>query len=925
MCIFFLGVEDFSTKIQEYENLFVYCPMCHNISVTPLYEKKFITICFVPLIPYSWGKVMQCYICSWSQSYDVYRYLSILLKLSLKYFMKILSQKFTQLQLNFNFLYSKYCLFYNRYLSMSLKHGKGKSVAHNESESVYNPLENACYTFDNGLRRVVPYFFNYKTFAKERWKGRTIYDVFSTEFRDRTPQYYEQKIKDGHVIINGRVATFEQIIKSGDVIEHLSHRHEPPVVDKKIDIIYQDDDIVVINKPPGIPVHPAGRYRHNSITHIMMAEMGFLSLAPCNRLDRLASGLMILARNVRVADEMRKKLHDRRILKEYICKVHGMFPEDEVVCVEPLLTVSPKLGLNRVHPNGKFSKSIFRRLSYDGENSIVHCQPLTGRTHQLRVHLQWLGNPIVNDPIYANVKVWGSDMGKNGAPALNNDELISSLTKMGKTEAAFWYTDKIKEAEERRKLGSGELLTGNVCDVCQAPLYSDPSQNELKIYLHAWKYKSDDGSWCFETELPDYYLLRYSNVKFNMHKNVKWYYNKMADTVPLFRFSHSLRNLSHKYVSIGSYVNINLENDFNDESPNTLFSFLTKTRKDFLKKTSINFAFILLWFIFSITLSLYNKWMFSEKYFNFKFPLFSGCIHILVEFCVSIIIMKLFPQFEPESKSFEMKDHLTKIIPCGMATSLEIGLSNISLRTITLSFYTMCKSSSLGFVLLFAFMFGLEKMSMSLVIVVVIITVGVIMMALTQTEFVFEGFFMVIIASALGGFKWTILQLLSMSNSTSFNPFSFIYILSPSIFFTLMFMSLLVEGLMNIIYSSFWDYGINAVIILVFPGVIAFCMIASEFWLIKRTSVLTLPVAGICKEVITMGASFIFFKDHFTLINIIGFVITIIGIILYNVLKYYALKEKELSQKFNNNTMHLTNANNFFPLKSHNDIEDSLK
>ncbi|CCJ28274.1 unnamed protein product, partial [Pneumocystis jirovecii] len=239
-------------------------------------------------------------------------------------------------------------------------------------------------------------------------------------------------------MVNGHVATFEQIIKDGDVIEHLSHRHEPPVTHKNIDIIYQDDDIVVINKPSGIPVHPAGRYRHNSITHIMMAEMA------CNRLDRLTSGLMILARNVRIADEMRKKMYDRRILKEYICKVHG--------------------------------------------------QPLTGRTHQLRVHLQWLGNPILNDPIYANMKIWGSDMGKKGSFMLNDDELISSLTKMGKTETASWYMDEIEEAEKRRESRLGELLTGEVCNICQAPLYSDPSQNDLKIYLHAWKYKSDDNS-----------------------------------------------------------------------------------------------------------------------------------------------------------------------------------------------------------------------------------------------------------------------------------------------------------------------------------------------------------------------------------------------------------------------------------------------
>ncbi|KAG5440742.1 hypothetical protein PCK2_000178 [Pneumocystis canis] len=70
MCFFFIGFEDFSTSIQGYEDLAVYCPICHNISVIPLHEKKMITICCIPLIPYSWGKVIRCHICSWFQSID---------------------------------------------------------------------------------------------------------------------------------------------------------------------------------------------------------------------------------------------------------------------------------------------------------------------------------------------------------------------------------------------------------------------------------------------------------------------------------------------------------------------------------------------------------------------------------------------------------------------------------------------------------------------------------------------------------------------------------------------------------------------------------------------------------------------------------------------------------------------------------------
>ncbi|KTW30170.1 hypothetical protein T552_00647 [Pneumocystis carinii B80] len=397
----------------------------------------------------------------------------------------------------------------------------------------------------------------------------------------------------------------------------------------------------------------------------------------------------------------------------------------------------------------------------------------------------------------------------------------------------------------------------------------------------------------------------------------------MTDNTPLLNPLTSSSTTSRQYIETELNTNENLENNLNDEVSNK--PFLDKFDKNIAKNVSINIVFISSWFFFSILLSLYNKWLFSDKHLNFTFPLFAGSIHIVIEYFFSIIIMKLFPQFQPPSNSFEMKDYLTKIIPCGVATSLEIGFSNASLKTISLSLYTMCKSSSLGFVLLFSFIFGLEKVRISLIIVIVIMMIGVVMMASAQTEFIFQGFLMVIAASIFGGLKWSLVQILYADNSVAFNPISFIYFLSPSIFFSLVIFSLLIEGLKDIVYTSFWDYGVNSLVILIFPGIIAFAMIVSEYWLIKRTSIITLSVAGICKEVITMGASAIIFKDHLELINILGFIVTIIGIILYNIMKYYALKEELLSQKLDCKTVPLVTKSRSPTRVSLQDTENLVK
>merc|ERR1711939_208152 len=136
----------------------------------------------------------------------------------------------------------------------------------------------------------------------------------------------------------------------------------------------------------------------------------------------------------------------------------------DVICEEPILQISPKLGLNRVRASGKSAKTVFKRLAFyppklseSGEPqgagySIVRCLPLTGRTHQLRVHLQFLGHPISNDPIYCNQKVFGPSLGK-GSEDGHNEDIISRLSRMGKDEVAeaVAYHDEMVDNYHKRK------------------------------------------------------------------------------------------------------------------------------------------------------------------------------------------------------------------------------------------------------------------------------------------------------------------------------------------------------------------------------------------------------------------------------------------------------------------------------------------
>lgn len=322
------------------------------------------------------------------------------------------------------------------------------------------------------------------------------------------------------------------------------------------------------------------------------------------------------------------------------------------------------------------------------------------------------------------------------------------------------------------------------------------------------------------------------------------------------------------------------------------------------RKILINLALIASWFFFSTLMNLYNSWLFSKKRTNFSYPLFTTSIHMVVQFALSSLFMffcrrnrKVVPRRRNGKRARpNMQDYMGKVMPCALATALDIGLSNLSLQTITLTFYTMCKSSNLAFVLLFAVIFGLEKLRLSLIGIITLITVGVIMMVAAETEFVLEGAIEVLTASAMGGLRWALMQMLLKRKKMGMsNPIATTFWLSPLMGVFMISGSLLIENWKKLFTSPFFSdapSSFHTIGLLVLPGFIVFCMNLCEFSLIQRTSVITLSVAGIFKEILTIMISSTVFGDELTPINVTGLCIAILGIILYNYYKYHLLVQK---------------------------------
>jgi len=350
------------------------------------------------------------------------------------------------------------------------------------------------------MRHVMPYDYQFPTYTKGRWIGREILEVFSAEFQAYTKEYYEKAITEGRITVGGGKVSCEYRLKNGDHIVHTTVRREPPVDGAPIEVISMTDDLVVVNKPSSIPAHPCGAYRYNSLPFILAKENNLCDLHTMHRLDRLTSGVVILARTKAASEEFTKQMTACELQKEYLARVKGDFPAEGAECHGPIACKNIKVGVYAVDdkdPKAKEASTFFELLHRlkDG-TSVVKCRPKTGRTHQIRVHLMHLGFPIANDGCY------GGDQNFPGTRTLPHDDEQPCEQVPRDTVEAAGNSTTVAE-------GSAPAATKD-SPAKQAPGKEDGAHawqeraHAMEIWLHAHRYKSP--SWEHVAELPQWAL-----------------------------------------------------------------------------------------------------------------------------------------------------------------------------------------------------------------------------------------------------------------------------------------------------------------------------------------------------------------------------------------------------------------------------------
>jgi 23S rRNA pseudouridine1911/1915/1917 synthase len=230
---------------------------------------------------------------------------------------------------------------------------------------------------------------------------------------ERSRSQIQRLIKDGHVRVSGREAKANQPVKTGqqiaiDIPEPIDARPQPEAL--PLPIIYQDRDVIVVDKPAGMVVHPAAGHASGTLVNALLHHVDDLSgiggerrPGIVHRLDRGTSGLMVVAKHDAAHEELARQFHDREIEKEYVALVWGV--------VQAGRRIDEPIGRD---PTNRKKMSARARRSREAVTRIVRAEHLkaltlaqvaihTGRTHQIRVHLSAIGHPIVGDPLYGGL------------------------------------------------------------------------------------------------------------------------------------------------------------------------------------------------------------------------------------------------------------------------------------------------------------------------------------------------------------------------------------------------------------------------------------------------------------------------------------------------------------------------------------------
>lgn len=237
--------------------------------------------------------------------------------------------------------------------------------------------------------------------------------VCSEIFSDYSRSQIKKLLDGGNITVNGKTEKAKYKVKSGDLIrleEPETKTLELRPENIPLDIVYEDDDVIVINKPQGMVVHPAPGHDEHTLVNALLYHCplstinGTFRPGIVHRIDKDTSGLLMVAKNDKAHRSLAKQLKDKTNIREYVALVHGRIAEDEGTINAPIGRSLKDRKKQAVVKDGRNAVTHFEVLKRYRDYTLVKCILETGRTHQIRVHMKYICHPLVGDPLYGPKK-----------------------------------------------------------------------------------------------------------------------------------------------------------------------------------------------------------------------------------------------------------------------------------------------------------------------------------------------------------------------------------------------------------------------------------------------------------------------------------------------------------------------------------------
>ncbi|TVQ06198.1 MAG: RluA family pseudouridine synthase, partial [Balneolaceae bacterium] len=249
------------------------------------------------------------------------------------------------------------------------------------------------------VRITVPYPLTRTLCVKKDDEGKKLGDYLSERFPYVNSGEWNKRIEKKWIWLDDGEAQIDRILRTNQLIFHYTEAVKEPTVPDAVMVIREQENWLLVYKPAPMPMHQGGRYFKNTLNYILQ-DMGYQNLSVVHRLDAVTSGLVLLAKNRNTANRIQLAFTDNKVKKWYYAVVKGM--------AEPSVTVDLPIRRKKGFvfecgyslAGSKPAKTIIERVKIVNGESLVKCFPVTGRTHQIRLHLREAGLPIIDDPIY---------------------------------------------------------------------------------------------------------------------------------------------------------------------------------------------------------------------------------------------------------------------------------------------------------------------------------------------------------------------------------------------------------------------------------------------------------------------------------------------------------------------------------------------